>query len=295
MNKKYLIIAGLVATSVAIAAAAVFPAFALNGRLGLGVDVNATTSVSSSMADIKIGVAAGATLSARIGDITNRADQEIARRVSALTALSTRVNAMVRLSATEKSGFSSTIQSQINALNALKTQIATDAAANSTTSLKADVKSIVTSYRIFVLIMPQGVIEAAAGRVSTIVGILNDLSAKFAARIDTAKAAGNDVTVAASALTDFNAKVIDANTQAQAAASEVASLTPDNGDATIAASNRAALQDARTKLVTAQHDLASARADAGAIVSALAKFKVSANANTNAGVSASSSASSSAH
>jgi hypothetical protein len=192
---------------------------------------------------------------------------------------------MVRLSATEKSNLSSSIQSQITAMNALQTQIAADATANNTSSLKTDVQSITASYRIFALVLPQGTIAAASDRVITIVGTMNDLSAKFSARISAAQAAGNNVTAATTALTDFNAKVVDANTQATAAASEVATLTPDNGNATVMASNTATLKDAHAKIVAAQKDFVAARTDAMTIIKALATFKVSAAVNASASAS----------
>ena len=171
----------------------------------------------------------------------------------------------------------------------MQTQIAADAAANNTSSLKTDVKSITSSYRIFVLVLPQGAIEAASDRVLTIVGTMNDLGTKFSARISAAATAGNDVTAAQASLTDFNAKVADANTQANAAASEVASLTPDNGNATVEASNTAALKDAHSKILAAQQDFVTARADAMAIINDLAGFKVSAG-SANATATASTSA-----
>ncbi len=223
-------------------------------------------------------------------DITTRADNEITRRMNALNALSARVNAMVRLSATDKSNLSTSIASQITAMNTLQAQVAADAAANNTSSLKTDVKSITSSYRIFILVLPQGAIEAASDRVLTIVSTMNDLGTKFSARISAAATAGNDVTAAQASLTDFNAKVADANTQATAAASEVASLTPDNGNTTVEASNTAALKDAHSKILAAQQDFVTARADAMAIINDLAGFKVSAAASANATATASTSA-----
>jgi hypothetical protein len=173
-------------------------------------------------------------------------------------------------------------------MNILQAQIASDDAANSTSSLKTDVKSITASYRIFALILPQGTIEAAADRVLAIVGTMTDLGTKFSARISAAQSAGNDVTAANVTLTDFNAKVSDATIQANAAASEVASLTPDNGNATVMASNTAALKDARSKIQAAQQDFVAARADATTIIKNLAKFKVSTSANVTTTASATS-------
>ena len=265
--------------AVMVIAATALPAFALVPGLHVGAQTSVSASVNGS------GVGVNAALATRIKNITTHANQEIVRRIDALNALSTRVGAMARLSLAEQSNISAAIQSQITALNALQAKITVDATANSMTSLKTDVQSIISSYRIFALIIPQGTIIATAGRVATIVGIMNDLSTKFSARISAGQSAGENVTAATAALADFNTKVSDATTQAQAAASEVAALTPDNGTATVMASNIATLKDARSKLVAAQHDLIAARADADVIVKALVKFKVSATASTSASTS----------
>ncbi|HEY5220598.1 MAG TPA: hypothetical protein VIJ29_00395 [Candidatus Paceibacterota bacterium] len=279
MNKKYSKTIASVGTAVAIIATAAFPALTQAAGFGLGASANASTSISA--LGIKVGAAVGATLALRVKDISTRANAEITRRIDALNALSARVNAMARLSATDKSNLSASISSQIAAMNTLQTQIAADAAANNTSSLKTDVQSITSSYRIFVLVLPQGAIEAASDRALTIVSTMNDLSTKFSARISAAATAGNDVTAANASLADFNAKVADANVQASAAASEVASLTPDNGNATIEASNTATLKDAHSKILAAQQDFVTARADAMAIIKDLAGFKVSASANAS--------------
>ncbi len=84
-----------------------------------------------------------------------------------------------------------------------------------------------------------------------------------------------------SALADMNAKVAGANAQASAAVTEIANLQPDNGNATIMASNTAALKDARTKIQAAQQDLVAARQDSGSIVKALIAAKVSASATAS--------------
>jgi hypothetical protein len=289
MNKKYFTMIVAVSASMAVIAAAALPALAQTVALSSGkAGVNASATISAAGIKARLNAEASATLAVRITTIIDRADQEITRRVNALNALSVRVAAMVRLSATDKNNLSSSIQSQITAMNSLQTQISADAAANNTSSLKTAVQSITASYRIFALILPQGMIEAAADRALTIVGIMNDLSTKLSARIQAAQSARNNVTVAQTALTDFNAKVSDANTQANAAVSEVASLTPDNGSSTIMVSNTATLKDARSKIQAVQQDFVAARADAETIIKDLAAFKVSSTASTT--VSASTSA-----
>ena len=220
------------------------PAFAETGLLG--ASITATASATVTTGGMGTGISAGASAKANlraaalaklVSNAQTRADQEITRRIDALNALNTRVNAMVKISASDKGLLSSSIATQITAMTALQAQIATDAAANSTSSLKTDIQSITKSYRIFMLIIPQGAIEAASDRVLDIAGMFTTLSGQLQTRITAAQTAGNPMTTSVAAMADMNAKIADANTQANAAATEIASLQPDNGDATIQASN----------------------------------------------------------
>lgn len=251
-----------------VAASAAVPALAKTTGLGLGV-----------------GVSASATVNARANLIANaqgRADQEITRRLDALNTLEARINAMTRLSSSTQSSLAATIQAQITALTTLKAKIAADASANSTSSLKTDIQSITKSYRIFALIMPQIAIDAAADRIEAVGGTMTTLAGKLQTRITDAQTAGTNVSSSVSALADMNAKIADANVQAQAAINEVSALKPDNGDQATMHANTAALQDARSKIVVAQHDLNTARQDAQTIIVALVQLNGGANASTSA-------------
>ncbi len=191
-----------------------------------------------------------------------RAEQEIDRRAQMLGAFATRIG-NGRISDADKSSLQATMQEQINDLQTLKSQIASDA---STTTLKTAIQSIGKSYRIFALVMPQGAVMAAADRVNQVAAQMQALSGKLQTRISSAT---GDTAALSTALSDLNAKVSDAQTQAQAAVSEVSALKPDNGDQAVFKSNHAALQDAHKKLQAAQKDLAAARHDAATIVQGL--------------------------
>ena len=278
---------------------AALPAFA---QAAAGIGASAALNASATAGGIKIGMHASGTMQAAkeakiaqlISTAQSRADQEITRRINALNALSTRINNMVKVSASDKSSLSTEIQTQVTAMNTLQAQIASDAAADSTSSLKTDIQSITKAYRIFALVVPQGAIEAAADRVLDVAGMLTTLSAQLQTRITDAQNAGNNVSAETTAIADMNAKIADANTQANAATTEIASLQPDNGDQTIAASNTATLKDARSKIQAAQQDLTTARKDAGAIAKALFALKNPGVATTTTSVGGSASASSSA-
>lgn len=269
-----------IAAGVALLSVSVLPVFAQS----LGVSASASATVSTGGRTPGPGLSANSAaalrLSTDISTAQTRADAEITRRVNALNALSTRVNAMVNVSDSEKTGFATTIASQISLMNTLQAQIATDATAQSTSSLKTDIQSITKSYRIFALIIPQGAIAAASDRIQTIVGLMNALGVKLDTRITTAQNNGIDVTTMASAYADMQTKTASANTLAEAAVSETASLQPDNGVASVMASNTAALKDARTKIQTAQADLVTARKDIATIIKDLVALGASASASS---------------
>lgn len=280
MNKKINTAILSVGIGALLIASTVAPAFAQTG-VGLGVSASASATTPIGTATVSANV---------IAKVQARANQEITRRLTSLNNLSTRVGQMKNLSASEQAALTTNIQAQITAMNTLQTQIAADISAKNITQLRADVKSITVSYRIFMLIIPQGYIEAASDRVMTIVGIMNDLGTKFQARITAAQTAGANVTAVTATFADFNAKVSDANTQAQAAATEVASLTPDNGVQAQMQANTAALKDARAKIKVAQQDLTAARQDAVTIIADLKAFE-STSAAASGSVSATTTAS----
>lgn len=262
---KSLKLLGTTLASLGLMAASALPASAALMRADLKTDA---------MVDAKLnGINVRLDTAAR-----TRADGQIDARVKALTALSTRINEMQRVSTAQKASLTATLQAAISEMNALKAKIDADTDA---ATLKADIQSITKSYRIYLLVLPQGRITAAADRIMTTVGLMNDLSVKLQTRITAAQATGQDVTAMNASLTDMNAKTADANVQANAAINLIANLKPDNGDQAIFQSNQAALKDARTKIKLATTDLKTARQDAGSIVKTLHTLKVKASATTN--------------
>lgn len=198
--------------------------------------------------------------------IDNKSTQEIDSRITSLNNLIARVQEMVKLSASEKTNLVNTLQGVLTDMTNLKAKIATD---TTTASLKSDFQSITKDYRVYALVLPQGRIAAASDRIDTIVGMFSQISAKLEVRITDAKNAGHDTTSASSTLDDLNVKIADASAQAQTAVTETISLQPDQGNQTVAASNKAALKDATSKIKLATKDIVSARLDVKTIISFL--------------------------
>lgn len=239
MNKKIFSIA-----TVALMAASASPALASN--LGLSARLSADTSASSSKMSIKLDV-----------NSRTKADAQITARITDLGKLQARIDQMQKLSSEQKTSLNATVQAAIDEMTTLKAKIDAD---TDGATLKTDIQSIAKSYRVYVLVMPQIQIMTAADRAMDIAAKMTTLSGQLQTRITAALNVS---------LTDMNAKIADANVQAQAAVSEVSVLKPDNGDKTVFASNRAALKDARAKIKAATADLVAARKDAGNITKGL--------------------------
>ncbi|MDP3645841.1 MAG: hypothetical protein Q8R25_02025 [bacterium] len=247
----------------------------------LALDATVGAEAGAAVRGQGVSVTADAKIEARMTKAKERADQEIQRRIKKLTDLSTRVRTMTRVSAATQADIAADVQGEISALTALNTKIQGDPDFD---VLRADIKSIKDSYRIFLLIVPQIHITIAGDKLMTVVGSLTTLASKLKSRIDTAGAAGKDVTAMTASYTDMNAKIADTNAQAIAAVSLVASLTSDNGDKAKQQQNEQALKDARAKIKAGLKNIEAARADARVIIKALKALDVEANARLNAEV-----------
>lgn len=239
----------------------------LLSSLALAVDMKGSVKIQGSR-----GATAEVKVSANSANIKAKADQEIARRIAALNALSARVQLMVRVSASEKAEIASEVASQISSLTALKAKVDAD---TDSAVLRADVISIVNAYRIYILVIPKGRILVAADKIATVAARFTELGEKLQVRITAAGSAGKNIIALQREMDDFNAKVADSALQAQNAAVAVASLTPDNGDKIKLEANLAALRLARADLTVAWKDLTTALIDARAIIHGLRGLHIS--------------------
>lgn len=252
------------------------PAFAqVSTNLDLGVSAGGATA----------GASASANASTRQATLTSRTTTEIANRIATLNQLLTRLNGMKHVSDSEKTTLTATINSTISSLTTLKTKIGSD---TTTAELKADQQSITQGTRVYALVEPELRIAAAADSAQTVADTISATAAKTQTRLTAAESQGADVADLLTLQTEVTAKVADANTQSQAALTLLVNLAPDNGSATVEASNNAALKSARADVATATNDLKTAQRDIRSIISGITKSeKTSASASSSASASAS--------
>ena len=197
----------------------------------------------------------------RMDNLKARAGNEINRRVTALSDLVSRLNAIKHLSADSKTTFVNSIKNEITSLNTLKTKVDADTDLN---TLKTDVQSIVNNYRVFLVYIPQIQLLAAADRLSDVSGKLADLATKLQTRLNNAQASGKDVSSLETLLKAMTTKIADANTQYNNVESSVIPLTPNGYPG-----NRATLIASRKMIQTGHQDLVAALQDAQKIIQGL--------------------------
>ncbi len=196
-----------------------------------------------------------------VDNLKKRADQEIERRIASLNKWLTKLSGAKHLTADDKANLTALVQSDITNLTALKVKIGAD---TDITTLRADVKSIVSDYRVYLLIHPKLGLIVAGDNVLTYADKLTEIETKLQDKVTEAQGMGQDVTKLQSELTDMQAKIADAKLQAQKIHDTIIPLTPDGYPG-----NKSTLQAAVALLKTAHTDLQMARTDARMIMQGL--------------------------
>lgn len=273
-------------TTASLAAAALLLpvlAMAQTGVAPTAAGVGAKPELRAEGAGARARTTASSTVeAARAERAKEKAIQEIDRRIASMNALLTRIESMKKVSDTLKVNLRTNVQTQIDGFTALKAKIEAD---TDLATLKADIKTITESYRIYALVLPQGRISAAADRMVTIINMMAGTGTKLQARVNAAAQAGNDTTAVAAALSDLGTQLTSAQQHASEAVSAVAPLAPDNGDKSVFEKNNAAIKKAHEELKAGQANIVAARKDIETVLKGLKGMKAAASASSTTPVS----------
>ncbi len=198
-----------------------------------------------------------------VGNLRQVGDCMIDRRLELLGRLADRVDSAKVLTDADRSALSGQIAAASSGLTALRDTIDHETDVD---ALKADLKKIVTDYRVYVLVAPKTRLVIGADGALLVAGRFDTLGAKLAGRIADAAAQGKDVTAAQAALDAMNAKVSQARGLAQPLPAALLPLTAADYNAGTA---QPVLNNARATLVQTRDLLKGARADAKACARAL--------------------------
>lgn len=190
----------------------------------------------------------------RLATLHTACDDAISQRLASLNTLSTRIQGLQKLSASDKSNFLSQITADVNGLTSLKAKCDGDI---DVPTLRTDYQSVFTQYRIYAVFIPQLNLLAASDVMGVTADLLSTYASKLAARI---QASGNQSNLV-SLLSDMQAKIADAKTQYASAQSQVISLTPNSFN-TNPSGTKSTLQTAQGEIKTGAQDLKTAWSDA---------------------------------
>jgi len=208
---------------------------------------------------------------AKLTELKARADEAVKDRLGQIDKLTARING-----AGADCGQNADVVSQLGAdRTGLQTLDATIQAETDGRRAVAEYRQIFSDFRIYWLETPKTNEIAACDRENKAGATLTALRQKIQARVDEAKAKGNDVTKAQAALDDMASKITDASAKAGQASSSVVGLKPDKGDRGVMQSNIAALSAGRQNLHAGWTDLQTARKDARTAIDELKALKKS--------------------
>jgi len=190
-------------------------------------------------------------------------DCEIDRRLDTITRLRTVVGDAKALTADHRAALTAILDPSQAGLTALKSKIDADA---DLATLKADVHSIFTDYRIYALVVRQVHLVDGDDRVTAAAARLSAAADKLQAAITTAQGQGKDVTGATAHLAAMQAAIAAALAQVNGDAAAILPLHPADWNAGTA---KPILDAARSSLEAARADLATALAEAKAAKAAL--------------------------
>lgn len=210
---------------------------------------------------------------ARLSSLHIAADTAITARLTSLNSASARINGLAKLSSDQKAQFNGQITTDINALTALKSKADAD---TDLTTLRADYRSIFTTYRIYAEFLPQLHLLIASDTMGVSADKLTQFATKLQSRV---QAAGNPSNLT-SLLSDMQAKNADADTQYKNVQSQVSQLTPQGYDANPSGTT-SILKGARSEIQTGANDLKASWADAKQIMQALKAMHTSASPSSN--------------
>lgn len=197
----------------------------------------------------------------RLQTIISRGDQEIDRRMQALTTTTQAIEATRKLSNADKQALSAEVTSATKGLTALKSTLD---GATTLTSARTAVQSITADYRVYALLLPKvRLVKVADGQLG-LVAKFDALSAQLLQRFAELKAEGKDTSGLEATLSNMNTKVTEAKAAAVSAQAKLMLLQPTDYN-----SDHMVLSEYREQLRTSRELLRGARQDVKTIVDSI--------------------------
>lgn len=178
-------------------------------------------------------------------------------RTTDLTKAMTTLQSMQRLSTDTRTQLVAQVQTNISDLTALQEKIAGD---TDLETIKTDVRSIITAYRVYIVVLPQVRGLAVVDRLQSFTQTLTTLQTRIQTKTTELKSAGNDTSAIQSNIDQAAAKMTEAQAAITRAETSFTDMQVDDptGSTTLKATGQAQLQIARQDLRQARESLVKA-------------------------------------
>lgn len=197
----------------------------------------------------------------KLQTIITRGDQEIARRLASLTALTAKISAATKLTPSDKATLNTEVSTTTSGLTTLKAKLDAETTVD---AARTDAQSILTEYRVYALVLPKVHLVKVADDIQAADTKLTTLAQTLQTRITTDKSAGKDVSALQTKLDDMNANIASAQAAASKIETGVIGLQPSDYN-----TDHALLSGDNTQLKTAHTDNQTAVTDAKSIAASL--------------------------
>jgi hypothetical protein len=198
---------------------------------------------------------------ARMANLKARANTELQRRTTSLATLISKINSNKRLISSQKDAFVRGINAEISSLTALKVKIDND---TDLAALKSDVQSVVISYRVYLLYIPQVRILSGDFVIDNSADRLTVLAAELHVRILRAKSSGDGTASLEALYSEMLTQIAAVRTDTTNADNLVLPLQPTGYPG-----NRPQLLAAQKDMVSGRTALVASLQDAKSIVQSL--------------------------
>lgn len=149
----------------------------------------------------------------KLAEVIKRADTLIGNRIKSLNVILTRIQNDKRLTDAQKSSLSSTVQTSITGLTALKTKIDADTDVNTAFD---DAKQIFTTYRIYEILEPKIRLTITLQNFLTMVNRMQIYVPQLQTLISNLQSQGKDVSALSPLLTDVSTQLSSITTAVNA-------------------------------------------------------------------------------
>lgn len=194
-------------------------------------------------------------------NLKQRADKAIDNRITELNNLLSRIQNNSRLSSDEKTSLSADINTDISGLTSLKAKIDAD---TDLQTARSDAKTIVTSYRIYMVLVPKIRLLITIDNLSALDTTLQGLTPKLQDLINNLKSQGKDVTSLQSSLDDINSRLTSISNTLSADKSKVEAVSVSDyatAHSSFVAVRQDLAQNIRASFAQIRHDIAQMRVD----------------------------------